>query len=50
MPALDSAATDNDAKTIIAGLSDVRLSDSIGNIAAYTAFRFWVDSNELPHA
>lgn len=50
LPPLDVTATDNDAKTIIAGLSDVRLSDSIGNIAAYTAFRFWVDSNELPHA
>ena len=50
LPALDSAATDNDAKAIVAGLSDVRLSDKIDGTASYIAFRSWVDSNELSHA
>ena len=50
LPALDSAATDNDAKAIVAGLSDVRLSEKIGSSAEYAAFRNWVDSSELSHA
>ena len=50
LPPLDVTATDNDAHAIVAGLSDVRLSDKIGSTAAYTAFRNWVDSNGLSHA
>ena len=50
LPALDSAATDNDAKAIVAGLSDVRLSEKIGSSAEYAAFRNWMDSSELSHA
>ena len=50
LPPLDAAATDSDAKAIIAGLSDVRLSDEIGGTTAYTAFRSWVDNNSLSHA
>lgn len=49
LPALDSAATYNDAKAIVAGLSDVRLSEKIGSSAEYAAFRNWVDSYELSH-
>lgn len=49
LPALDSAATDNDAKAIIAGLSDVRLSEKIDGTASYIAFRSWVDSKGLSH-
>ena len=50
LPPLDAAATDSDAKAIIAGLSDVRLSDEIGSTTAYMAFRSWVDNNCLSHA
>jgi len=50
LPPLDAAATDSDAKAIIAGLSDVRLSDEIDGTTAYTAFRSWVDNNSLSHA
>ena len=50
LPPLDVAATDSDAQAIIAGLSDVRLSDTISNTTAYAAFRFWVDSKGLSHA
>ena len=49
LPALDSAAADNDAKAIVAGLSDVRLSEKIGSTAEYAAFRNWVNSSELSH-
>ena len=49
LPALDSAATDNDAKAIVAGLSDVRLSDKIDGTASYIAFRSWVGSKGLSH-
>ncbi len=44
LPSLDSAATDNDAKAIVAWLSDVRLSDKIDGTASYIAFRSWVES------
>ncbi len=50
LPPLDVTATDNDAHAIVAGLSDVRLSDKIGNTAAYTAFRNWVDGKGLSHS
>ena len=50
LPPLDVAATDSDAKAIIAGLSDVRLADTISNTTAYVAFRSWVDDQELSHA
>ena len=50
LPPLDVAATDNDAKAIIAGQSDVRLSDEISGTTRYTAFRSWVDNNSLSHA
>ena len=49
LPPLDAAATDNDAQTIIVGLSDVRLSDNIRGTAAYTAFRNWVDDKGVSH-
>lgn len=50
LPPLDVAATDNDAKAIIAGLSDGRLSEKVSSATAYTAFRNWVDGKELSHA
>ena len=50
LPPLDVTATDNDAHAIVAGLSDVRLSDKIGSTAAYTAFRNWVDGKGLSHS
>ena len=50
LPPLDAAATDNDAKAIIGGLSDARLSNKVVGTAAYTAFRNWVDSKGLSHA
>ena len=50
LPPLDAMATDNDAKAIIAGLSDVRLSEKVASAVAYTAFRNWVDNNNLSHA
>ena len=50
LPALDAAATDNDAQAIIGGLLDARLSDKICSTAAYTAFRNWVDDKGLAHA
>ena len=50
LPPIDVAATDDDVSAIVAGLSDVRLSDKIGSAAEYTAFRSWVDSNELSHS
>lgn len=50
LPPLDVTATDNDAHAIVAGLSDVRLSDKIGSTVAYTAFRKWVDGKGLSHA
>ena len=49
LPPLDVAATDNDAKAIIARLSDVRLSEKISSMVAYTAFRSWVDAHYLSH-
>ena len=50
LPPLDVVATDNDAKAVIAGLSDVRLAGEIGGTAAYSTFRDWVDGNGLSHA
>ncbi len=50
LPPLDAAATDDDAKAIVAGLSDARLSDKIGSVAEYAAFRAWVDGKGLAHA
>ena len=50
LPPLDAAATDNDAKAIIGGLSDARLSNKVVGTAAYIAFRNWVDDNNLSHA
>ena len=50
LPPLGVAATDNDAHSIVAGLSDVRLSDKISNTAAYTVFRNWVDGKGLSHS
>jgi hypothetical protein len=50
LPPLDVVATDNDAKAVIAGLSDVRLAGEIGGTAAYSTFREWVDGNGLSHA
>ena len=50
LPAIDRAATDNDAKAIIAGLSDVRMAGEIDGTAAYTVFRSWVDGKGLSHA
>ena len=50
LPPLDVTATDEDADAIIAGLSDSRLPDKIGSIAAYTAFRNWVDGKGLSHS
>ena len=50
LPPLDAEATDNDAKAVIAGLSDVRLAGEVGGTTAYTAFRSWVDNNSLSHA
>ena len=50
MPALDVAATDGDVAAIIAGLSDVRLSEKVIGTTAYGAFRTWVDSKNLSHA
>lgn len=50
LPPLDSAATDDDAEAILAGLADARLSDKIGGKAAYGAFRDWVDGKGLSHA
>ena len=50
LPPLDAAATDNDAKAIIGGLSDARLSNKVVGTAAYIAFRNWVDSKGLSHA
>ena len=49
LPPLDVAATDDDAWGIIAGLSDGRLTEKIGSVVAYTAFRSWVDNNSLSH-
>ena len=49
LPALDGAATDNDAKAIIGGLSDASLLDEIDGTAAYTTFRSWVDGKALSH-
>ena len=49
LPPLDVAATDDDARGIIAGLSDVRMSGEITNKAAYATFRSWVDVNTLSH-
>ena len=50
MPSLDGTATGSDVQSIIAGLSDARLSEEIGGTTAYTAFRSWVDNNSLSHA
>jgi len=50
LPPLDVAAKDSDAQAIIAGLSDIRLSDTISNATAYVAFRSWVDGKGLSHA
>ena len=50
LPALDVAATDGDVAAIIAGLSDVRLSEKVIGTTAYGAFRTWVDSKNLSHA
>ena len=50
LPPLDVVANDNDAKAVIAGLSDVRLAGEIGGTAAYSTFREWVDGNGLSHA
>ena len=50
LPALDVAATDGDAAAIVAGLSDVRLSEKVCGAAAYTTFRNWVDGKGLSHA
>ncbi len=49
LPPLDVAATDDDARGIVAGLSDGRLHDEIGGISAYGTFRDWVDGNTLSH-
>ena len=50
MPPLDGAATDDDAEAILARLADARLSDKIGGVAAYGAFRDWVNGKGLSHA
>ena len=50
LPALDAQATDGDVAAIIGGLLDVRLSEKVASAAAYTAFRSWVDNNNLSHA
>ena len=50
LPPLDVTATDNDVHSIVAGLSDVRLFDKIGSMAAYAAFRNWVDGKGLSHS
>ena len=49
IPALNVEATGNDVQAIVAGLSDVRLSDKIDGTASYIAFRSWVDSKGLSH-
>ena len=49
LPALDGAATDNDAKAIIGRLLDTSLLDEIDGTAAYTTFRSWVDGKALSH-
>jgi len=49
LPALDVAATDGDVAAIIAGLSDVRLSEKVIGTTAYGAFRAWVDGKGLSH-
>ena len=49
LPALDVLATDGDANAIIAGQSDVWLSEKVIGTAAYGAFRTWVDGKGLSH-
>ncbi len=49
LPALNVEATGDDVQAIVAGLSDVRLSDKIDGTASYIAFRSWVDSKGLSH-
>ena len=50
LPTLDEQASADDVAAIIGDMSDESLHEKVGSVAAYSAFRAWVDDKGLSHA